>query len=252
MADSTYSISSREAVVEALHIPELVPPPRPGPGATLDLRRRMARFSNSRFHEARRSEVDEAVDSVDLAVAVAATRAEARRRLAGGQSGESVAMTCPVAGLAVGLGIVDPGDRSAIDGLVVDVVAVVEVIGRGAEPSPGADDATDRLIALCGGGPASDPLACVSLLYQTMDATAALIRAVRAAEHAGVPRIPAVQRTMRMATTKTNVEDITMNSGEIVTIEIGAVGLEFGAGPHACPGRELAEALAAAVVEELS
>jgi hypothetical protein len=34
----------------------------------------------------------------------------------------------------------------------------------------------------------------------------------------------------------------------MVDLEIGAAGLWFGAGPHHCPGRALAEAVAAAVV----
>ena len=58
--------------------------------------------------------------------------------------------------------------------LLVDTRAIVEVIGRGMPATALSDAATIRLLQSCSVG-RFNPITVASLLYQTFDATAALI-----------------------------------------------------------------------------
>ena len=76
-----------------------------------------------------------------------------------------------------------------------------------------------------------------------MDATAALV----AARLVGGGTLP-VARTTRVATCDTDAAGTPIAGGSRVDVEIGAAGIWFGAGPHACPGRALAETIAEATI----
>ncbi|WP_025355888.1 isocitrate lyase/phosphoenolpyruvate mutase family protein [Kutzneria albida] len=110
-------------------------------------------------------------------------------------------------------------------GLPRAVAAEVAVVARSYQPhtpvTEEADAAVARLVAACGGGWDEATANRIGLLVQACDATIALI----------VGRQPPVPVTRRVAP-----------SGE--TVEVDLADTPFGAGRHACPGREHAEALA--------
>jgi hypothetical protein len=89
-----------------------------------------------------------------------------------------------------------------------------------------ADDAVRRLVA-AGGGTWDEVTANrIALLVQACDATAALVADVLAGRPG--PPVPATRRVGPDGT----------------EIEVGLAGAPFGAGPHACPGRAHALAIA--------
>ena len=122
----------------------------------------------------------------------------------------------------------------------------MRVIGRGEPPSAAADAAVDRLTADLGHH--QQVVAALSILYQNFDATAALIGTGLLARANGTQRVAAVPRTRRIAVGNTAVGGRIVDAGTAVTLEIGAAGLEFGAGPHECPGRDLAIHLAESII----
>ena len=87
-----------------------------------------------------------------------------------------------------------------------------------------------------------DDVAALSILFQTRDATAALIR--NALEDGGVEsslrRRPPVVTTRRVDT----------ETGEVLVVDL--TDRPFGDGPHRCPGERLAIALATGVVNALA
>jgi hypothetical protein len=217
-------VTDRAAIVAALDDPALVPPSIAGPGTTLALRAAMARFSGPAEHSARRAAVVGATDAIDARrlADIAATRTRARLTGHAVDALAEIARVVPTEALAACL--------DAPETPVADVDAVVAVIGRGEPVTPAADRATERLVGRFG-------IAGASLLYQNLDATAALIATRLAAVATGRPAAPAVPRTTRVDA-----------DGRQVTLEIGAAGLPFGSGPHRCPGEQLAEAIVAAVL----
>lgn len=250
---TSFEISEPAVIKAVLEDPAMVPPQRAGDSPTLLLRLEMARFSDASAHARRRAEVVAVVDLIDVARAVRAVEDEVRLRQRAGESmvGE-ISKAAPVVGVAVALGVIDGFDRASVERLVDDVESVVEVIGRGADSSPESDAATLRLLKAAGevapGGSMVDPVAVVSTFYQTMDATAALIHERDKARRNGSKRAPAIKRTVRVAACGTSLGGEVVASGEEVVLLIGSAGLEFGHGPHACPGRALAEQLAGAVL----
>jgi hypothetical protein len=60
-----------------------------------------------------------------------------------------------------------------------------------------------------------------------------------------------VVRTLRSAATDTDVAGTPVAAGALVALDLDATGLELGAGPHRCPGREVAEAIVAGVLDAL-
>ncbi len=55
-------------------------------------------------------------------------------------------------------------------------------------------------------------------------------------------------RTRRVATADVDIDGAGVPSGATVVLDLAAADLEFGAGAHRCPGRAVAEAIAAGIV----
>jgi cytochrome P450 len=241
------SLSTSEAVCAALHDPCLEPPPAPasmGQGATAVLRAAMARFSSGGWHAERRAEVDRVLRALDPG-AVRSSAFEIASRLLGVHKQvdavADLAFRVPTETMLAMLGV--PGNRSA---LVNDVRAIAEVVGRGASASETSDAAAERLLAACARTD-RNALAVVSVLYQTHDATAALLVETILANHRHAHRAPAVNQTRRVVVTETLIDGIRLSPGSMVVLDLATAGLEFGAGPHQCPGRSVAEAIVAAI-----
>jgi cytochrome P450 len=248
---TTHEVIDAGEIADILSSSAVAPPTRSGDGATLELRRAMARFSSPDDHPARRTGVERAIADVDIGVAAQAAGRAARRQLdsAAVRDAMTIAHSAPLTGLAAAIGLVDPDDEVAVAAHVGDVDVVTAVIGRGAPSSRAADAAADRLLALA--AEHSDPVAVVSMLYQCLDATAALV-ATGLVAHARVrPRVAAVPRTVRLATHTTTFGGTSVEVGDTLVLELGRADAEFGVGPHACPGRALAERLAEAVIGEI-
>jgi len=102
-----------------------------------------------------------------------------------------------------------------------DVAAVARSYQPHTEITDAADQAVDRLIAACGGSADEATASRIGLLVQACQAVTALISGTN----------PPVPSTRRVAP-----------SGEMVEVDL--VGMPFGSGRHACPGRTHALALA--------
>jgi cytochrome P450 len=240
-------IDTRRDVLEALERRELVPHPTSDSsgGPTIELRNSMARFSSDPKHAARRASVEAAIASLDVRGVVRVVRAMTRTELdRGALDVLAIAASVPVASLGEVLGIERPGE------LVADVDSIVSVIGRNHHADADTDHAARRVLDHFAGRP-EGAVAWASVLYQTMDAKAALISTRVVAVATATTAVPAVPRTRRRASVDVEVGGHRFGAGDELSIELGAVGLPFGAGPHACPGRELAVAIADAVVAEI-
>lgn len=220
------------------------PPALHGAGPTVELRAAMARFADSTLHAPRRASVESAVAHTDVEVLMEVARTTTRALL-GEPSIDAVVLAreVPTLALAAALGLVRVE--------VADVEAIAAVIGRGATVTAAADAATERLLAMAAPH-ASGAVAAVSLLYQCLDATAALVLTTLHAAASGAARVPAVPRTRRIAMTGRTFCALTVVPGDELVVELGEVGLEFGAGPHQCPGRAIAEAIVATMCDEVT
>ena len=229
-------------------------PPTLGSGSTARLRDRMARFSSSMEHRARRDRVDGLIAELELSSLYDEAIAAADRFLARGDTSADVvalASTVPTVALAAAMG----WSNAASDALVSDVQALAAAVGRGEPATVATDAAVDRLLARATdhGG---DVDAGVSLLYQNADATKALLLATAAAEVDGHPRESAVRQTVRVAAealTLTEAEgaSVEVAAGSVLQLDLVAGDREFGHGHHACPGRALAETIVDASLDVL-
>jgi 2-methylisocitrate lyase-like PEP mutase family enzyme len=201
----------------------LDPPPAPPTdpvGTFAWLRASVARFSSGEAHTRRRRIVEDLLATVDPA----ALRARIGRR----PVGPDFERRARVAVLAEALGARD------------DVTDAVLTVAQGyltGEAPPGADDAVALLARQWG----TDEVAAnrIGLLVQTCEATAALIRSSADRQISQtLAEDPPVRATRRVAA-----------GGSIVTADL--TGHPFGAGPHACPGRDHALALAEGAVRAL-
>ncbi|HEV2782365.1 MAG TPA: oxidoreductase [Actinophytocola sp.] len=193
-----------------------VPPARRG---IAWLRAGVARFSTGDAHHRRRATAIALLATVDTA--------ELRERARG--------TAAPVEVLAGALGLA---------GSAGGVATVARSYHPHLEITAEADDAVARLVEACGGTWDEATAARIGLLVQACDATAALVRnALRRGETGDAGAIvartladdPPVRITRRV------------RAGE--PIELDLTGLPFGAGPHACPGREHAIAIARGMLE---
>lgn len=194
--------------------PEFVVPPVPDspPGGIAWLRASVARFSRGAAHSRRRA----------LALAELASVDPDGLRLRAAERGGG-----PVEVLAEALGL--PAE------LADDIADDVAVVAKSYQPhttiTEEADRALARLVEACGGVADEATANRIGLLVQSCDATKALV-ANRVAGHTDPP----VPLTRRVAPDGT-------------LVEVGLAEAPFGIGPHACPGREHALALAAGLVE---
>ncbi len=247
---STLSLTTFDAVSAALNDLYLVPPPPPttiGCGALAMLRGSMARFSSAESHRLRRLAVVAAIDAIDLAEARDVAFECTPRVCAGGRVDlvDEIAFAVPSATMLKLLSIA--GDHGA---LIADIGAIAAVIGRGAESTPDGEMASERVLAACSAD-SSGTVPVVSILYQNCDATAALVIESLLARHRHTVRAAAVTRTTRVATADVTIDDVTIPAGATVALDLASSGLEFGAGPHECPGRSLAEAIVNGIIGAL-
>jgi len=209
----------------------------------------MARFSRPGPHAARRLAVVAAIDEIatDTVGAVAARLTE--RHLTGGriEAMSDIASTVPTECLGELCGVAP----DEIPSLLSDTRSIAEVIGRGQESTPLSDAAASRLLERFDSHP-SGAVAVVSMLYQNHDATAALITMTIFADGFSATRPSAVVQTVRVAAVDTAVGESKFSAGTDLTLGLESAGLEFGAGPHECPGRRLAEAIVAGVLSGLA
>jgi non-ribosomal peptide synthetase component F len=248
---TTHTFSDGDAVREVLGSDEFTPPTREDDGATLELRRSMARFAGPDDHAPRRHAVVEALANVDADAAATYAVTITDRMLAEPVfDAVRIARTAPVVALAAALGLVDIDDPATAQRLVDDVDRVAAVVGRGEPPDPSSDAATGRLLALASGHE-SHAVAVVSLLYQSLDATAALIATTLHALATGDERRAAVPRTVRSATRSAEVAGMAIAPGDTVVLELAVDDTEFGAGRHICPGRDLAVRITDSVVSSI-
>ncbi|HKN97793.1 MAG TPA: hypothetical protein VJX10_11800 [Pseudonocardiaceae bacterium] len=115
-------------------------------------------------------------------------------------------------------------------GLPAGVADDVALVARSYQPhrplTTEANQAVSRLVAACGGTWDEVTANRIALLVQACDATRALVANLLAGRTE-----PPVPSTRRLAPDGTEVE-------------VGLAGAPFGVGPHACPGREHALAIA--------
>ncbi len=245
------TLTSHADVAAALAAEHLVPPARPSsipPGPVADLRDAMARFSGPDLHEVRRADVDAALRLLDNYPLDILGRDRTRSLVSGEpiDALDRIGRVVPTVTLAAALGVHD----HELSGVLADVRAIAVVIGRGEPSTPAADGAAVRLLERFESHEFG-PVAGVSLLYQNHDATAALFAATVVAAAHGAERRGALARTVRVAVADTVVADLAVPAGTAVVLDLEQSGWEFGAGPHACPGRGVAERLVAAMVGAL-
>ncbi len=255
---SVIHFTDPDEVGVALRTDALVPPPAPanlGDGATAQLRNAMARFSHGDEHGPRRDQVIAAFDRLDPGAIETTARALSERFLGaralsalglGAQAGDErpdLGFVVPTHCMAAALGV----PESEWEIVRSDVVAVVAVIGRQEAASEASDRAAERLMQRFADHP-DGPVAAISLLYQNHDATAALLAAVGTAADSGEQRRSALVETVRQAAEPTTVGSTAIEAGSTVVLSMEARSNEFGAGPHACPGRAVAEAIVAGIV----
>lgn len=212
-------ISGRDAALAVLTDQAFIVPPVPPASAGVGwLRATAARFSSGTVHERRRALVLALLDGIPLD----SLRGRSRMH--------------PVSILGRALG----ADETVID--------LVRDVAQAYQPATGeesrADMAVDQLVAVFGGAFDEQAAARIALLVQACEATATLIERAR---HRPVREVlrenPPVRATRRQALVTTTVGDITIEAGEVIQVGL-ADDLAFGAGPHRCPGRAHALALA--------
>lgn len=265
-------VTRPDDVLRALTEPLLTTAPMPIADAPVGgapwLHARMARFSAGEDHHQRRAACELVLTRVDPDALRRRAQDLAAEALAGGGDGDvmAVARDVPVTALATALGLPLGAARRAsrLTGELCDALA------PGLEPPVvDGDEAARQLLGLLAGMSDLD-IAAVSLLFQTRDATAGLIGGAlladapsSAAPHAVEGRVahvlstdPPVQSTRRRASVDLELAGRRIGAGEEVVVLLAAAvpgavpgwDLAFGAGPHACPGRHLAVALATGVL----
>jgi cytochrome P450 len=209
----------------------------------------MARFSHGAIHRHRREAVTDLINGFDLAMieSSAATRTERRFTSSRIDGVSSIADIVPTEVLALALGVTE----SEVGWIVEDTRHIAAAIGQQLPPSPGSDRAVNRLRRLFSHHSAGF-VAVVSLLYQNYNATSSLIAEHLLAEGAGRVRRSAISSTVRIASRATRVNDTEIAADATVVIDLESAGLEFGYGPHECPGRRLAESIASGVLRPLA
>jgi cytochrome P450 len=226
-------VSGRTAY-DVLHDPAYVPPPATtGPPGSLGwLRSSVPRFSAGAVHERRRRLVTAALEGLEP------ERLRQRaRELTHTLRTDDVVREVPVRTLAEALGLPD-----------VDVSAVRTVASGylSGVAGPETDAAVATLVESFGGVADEQTAARISLLVQACEATAALIGKAMPAVGDDVGAL--VESVLQ---TDPPVRSTTRQDAAGETVRVDLAELPFGAGPHACPGRQQAVALATGVCEAM-
>ncbi|CAM4274094.1 hypothetical protein NONI108955_18155 [Nocardia ninae] len=134
-----------------------------------------------------------------------------------------------------------------LQNISVDAVALVAAHYQPYEPdNPAADEAVAELVTAISGVADDTTAARICLLVQACAATSALIANTRQLTTEGTAE-QIIERTMienpPLRSTRRFVD------GAVVELDMRHPGLGFGAGPHACPGRAHAIAIAAGIIE---
>lgn len=201
------TITGRRAVLAALDTP--VPEVSGAATGVAWLRSHVARFSNGEDHRRRRALAVAALARVDPS---------GLRRRATEPGGH------PVDLLAAALDV---------PARVEDVVAVAGCYQPHLPVTPAADEAVGRLVDACGGVADEGAAALIGLLVQACDATATLIHTAH-------------QRGLSPRDVLRDDPPVRFTRRGDALVDLASAGLPFGAGPHACPGRDHALALAEA------
>jgi len=242
-------ITDPALVTIGLESPKLKPPTAPdsiGSGATATLRAAMARFSWGDSHHARRADVDLILATISDApvteTAFAHTSAWLAERSVPHDAVE-LASAIPTAVLQELLGIDEPS-------LQAEVNAIAAVIGRG-EAATTASDSAATVVQQRVSEAGHDQVAATSLLYQNYDATKGQTLLELHATLTGTTHRPTFV-TAREALEPVSVGDTNYGTGDLVHLNLTTADLDFGAGPHACPGRAVAEAIVAGIVRAVA
>jgi cytochrome P450 len=231
--------------------PAYLVPPVPGGGPTPGIRwlsGNVARFADGAEHTRRRRHVT----SVLAGMAVAELRplaAERTRAVLGDGPVDlmaRVARTVPVGVL------VDALELPPVPAGSVAAIARAYQPGSGAEEP--ADQAVAELVEAFGGVPDEVTAARIAVLVQACDATAGLVgnaALVMLRPDENRPAETVVAETLRQDPPVRLTRRLAPETGTVVPVDLAASGLPFGAGPHECPGRAHAEAIAAGVVDAL-
>lgn len=226
----------------------VVPPPVAG-AALAAGRDRMARFVDGDAHERARSAVNRLVAGIDIGAACdvaarigAATVAEGVDAVEWARATVAAAMTA-----AVGM------PSEAVDDLR-QVSRALAPRPDAPVPGPTADASWARAIAAVRSDDPDVGAASISLVHQAHDATAGLVAAAlrvsggnaRARVDRALREAPPVVCTTRRTTAPVRLPTRLLGAGTLVEVDLADH--PFGAGPHRCPGEELARALAISLV----
>lgn len=228
--------------IQALNHPNLIPPRRGDQfldGRTAALRDAMARFSSGPNHAARREVLLELLSTIDPNQAERLA-AEITTALHGdrGVGADWLSWHVPTYVVASLLGLEDQREL-----IRCHTETIAKVIGRNEPSSAKSDQAAEELLSLC--QKQIDPVAAVSVLYQNHDATAGLIGSM-----ADTSRPAPAGATVREAAVATAIGDMEIVAGQQISIDL--TDMTYGTGAHACPGQELALAIADGVVSAIS
>lgn len=244
-------VTSVDGVTAVLSSPAFQPPPAPAAttGAAAALRSQMARFSSPDDHGPRRAALESTITSLIGFPAPEIARNRTLARLTGRriEAVTDIGLVVPTDTLALALGM----PESDLDAVREDVLALAKVIGRQEAPDETTDGAVTRLLDRFADHPAG-AVAPVSLLYQNHDATAALLASALLADHLGAQRRSSLSGTSRVATATVTIAGSDIAAGSLVALDLESTGLEFGSGPHQCPGQSIALGIVAGIRQALS
>jgi cytochrome P450 len=266
-----------------------VPPMPPGgrAGTVAWLRANVARFSDGTVHKRRRTLATAALARTGPA-ALRQSAYERATAMARGDGVDAIARAVPVSVLAAALGIADPVTAVPVTAVVA---AIARAYHPGTGPDDEADEAVAALVAALGGEADETSAARIGLLVQAYEATAGVIGntalAMRRVRHEAtiaamvaetLRHDPPVRVTRRVALAPARVGEVDVPAGALVRLDLAAANrdpavftdpdrfdpvrfdpggpvaglvLTMGAGPHSCPGREHALAIATGVLDAI-
>lgn len=207
----------------------------------------MARFAEGADHVRLRDLTTQVIASLDPVMLRESARWCAASTLS--DAGEvdlvQLARRAPVEVLAAALGLGDV--QPAVDAVDALVQATAPATGEVDRPD---DESVDRLLREAFGPPGESTVARLSVLFQAMDATAALIVARLLGSE-----VPPILTTTRRTVQEVTMPSMTVPTGTGVVVGLGAATMSsdesfvFGAGRHRCPAEEVALALADGVID---